>query len=232
MREQRLLACVLVSLTLHTAFLAFVPPLLSRPTSSLKRPLWVDLVELKEMSPPAPSPQPSPSAPLEPPVPAEKATDPHSQHRESPTAPVPSPRPLPSAAKLLPTMDSLLKLQRAYDNPLYVEPSRKADRGIHRGPQYDAYLQEIQEAVKRNWKVSDDEELQRGTTVIRISIDSKGTLASVDLLQSSGMILHDYEALDAVKQSFPLRPPPKSLLDDKGKLSIRFSFHYFATPPS
>ena len=35
------------------------------------------------------------------------------------------------------------------------------------------------------------------------------------------------EALDAIKQSFPLRSPPESLLDEKGKLSIRFSFHYF-----
>ncbi len=50
-REQRLLTSLLVSFTLHTAFLAFVPPLLSRPPSSLKRPLWVDLVDLKEPSP-------------------------------------------------------------------------------------------------------------------------------------------------------------------------------------
>jgi len=103
--------------------------------------------------------------------------------------------------------------------------------GTHRGKQYDAYLREVKEVVKKNWKVSADGELERGTTVIRISIDADGSLASVDLLQSSGMILHDYEALDAIKQSFPLRSPPKSLLDEKGKLSIRFSFHYFLAPP-
>jgi hypothetical protein len=45
------------------------------------------------------------------------------------------------------------------------------------------------------------------------------------------MILHDYEALEAIKQSFPLRSPPDSLLDEHGKLSIRFSFHYFLAPP-
>jgi TonB family protein len=128
-------------------------------------------------------------------------------------------------------MNSLLGLQRAHENPLYVEPSLEAGTGTHRGKQYDAYLREVKEEVKRNWKVSGDGELKRGTTVIRISIDPDGSLASVDLLQSSGMILHDYEALDAIRQSFPLRSPPKSLLDEKGKLSIRFSFHYFLTPP-
>jgi TonB family protein len=127
-------------------------------------------------------------------------------------------------------MNSLLGLQRAHENPLYVEPSLEAGKGMHRGREYDAYLREVKEAVKKNWEVSGDGELKRGTTVIRISIDSDGSLASVDLLQSSGMIIHDYEALDAIKQSFPLRSPPESLLDEKGKLSIRFSFHYFPSP--
>jgi TonB family protein len=128
-------------------------------------------------------------------------------------------------------MNSLLGLQRAHENPLYVEPSLEAGKeGAQMGGQYGAYLREVKEAVKKNWEVSGDGELKRGTTVIRISIDPDGSLASVDLLQSSGMILHDYEALDAIKQSFPLRSPPESLLDEKGKLSIRFSFHYFPAP--
>ncbi len=89
----------------------------------------------------------------------------------------------------------------------------------------------MKEAVRKNWKVSGDGESKRGTTVLRISINPDGSLASLDLLESCGMILHDYEALEAIKQSFPLRSPPESLLDEHGKLSIRFSFHYFLTPP-
>jgi len=50
-KETRLLTSLLVSFTLHTAFLAFVPPLLSRPAHALKRPLWVDLVDLRENAP-------------------------------------------------------------------------------------------------------------------------------------------------------------------------------------
>ena len=241
MREQRLLTSLLVSFTLHTAFLAFVPPLLSRSSSaSLKMPLWVDLVDLKKISPPGPSlppPGPEPASqelhrpragqttlakpPNETPSPQQKAN----------IGPGQGPRSLPSARDLIPTVKSLLGLQRAYENPLYVEPSLDPGQGIHRGREYDNYLQEVKEAVRKHWKVSEDRDIKRGTTVVGISIKPDGSLASLALLQSSGMILHDYEALDAIKQSFPLRSPPGSLLDEHGKLSIRFSFHYFPTPP-
>jgi TonB family protein len=132
---------------------------------------------------------------------------------------------------LIPTVNSLLGLQSAHQKPLQIESSADGNEGIHRGPQYDAYLRDVKEAVKRNWKVSAEGESKQGTTVLRISINADGSLASLDLLQSCGMILHDYEALEAIKQSFPLRSPPSSLLDEHQKLSIRFSFHYFLTPP-
>lgn len=235
MREPRLLTSLFVSLTLHTAFLAFVPPLLTRPSFSLKRPVWVDLVDLKEPTPPIPAPEASPQGK---PGLAREDQDPEaSTALSSPAppqvtaAPVPEPRTLPSAQDLIPTMNSLLRLQRNHENPLYVEPSENPGLGIRRGKQYDAYIREVREAVKENWSVSGEGEMKQGTTVIRISIRADGSLASSDLLQSSGMILHDYEALDAIRQSFPLRPPPESLLDTNGKLSIRFSFHYFPTPP-
>ena len=242
MREQTLLTSLLVSFTLHTAFLAFVPPLLSRPPSSLKRPLWVDLVDLKEPSPPVPSllrPSPSPEAssqvskraPTRQTVLSRQTDKTGTPPQEAREPPVPQHRPLPSARELIPTVNSLLDLQRAYVNPLYVAPSLDGDLGIHRGPQYEAYLRDVKEAVRKNWKVSEDGESKRGTTVLRISINPDGALASLDLLQSCGMILHDYEALEAIKQAFPLRSPPESLLDEHGKLSIRFSFHYFLTPP-
>lgn len=233
MREQRLLTCLLVSFTLHTAFLAFSPSLLSRPPASLKMPLWVDLVDLKEISPPAPEP---PSQELRRPRAGQTALlkqseETHSPQQKAKLGPPQDPRRLPSARDLIPTVKSLLGLQRAYDNPMYVEPSLDPGQGIHRGREYDAYLQEVKEAVRKHWKVSGDENIKSGTTVIRISINPDGSLASIDLLQSSGMILHDYEALDAIKQSFPLRSPPEPLLDEHRKLSIRFSFHYFPPPP-
>jgi len=230
--DQRLLTCLLVSFTLHTAFLAFVPPLLSRPPSSLKRPLWVDLVDLKEPSPSTKaSPQESKRAPTRQAVLKRQTDEPGDPPQEAREPPVPQPRPLPSARELIPTVSRLLSLQRTYDNPLHVEPYQDGDQGIHRGPHFEAFLRDVKEAVRKNWRVSGDGELKRGTTVLRISINPDGSLASVDLLESCGMILHDYEALEAIKQSFPLRSPPESLLDEHGKLSIRFSFHYFLTPP-
>ena len=235
MRDQRLLTSLLVSFTLHTAFLAFVPPLLSRSPSSLKRPLWVDLVDLKEPSPPSPSTeassQESKRAPTRPTVLSRQTGRPGTPPQEAREPPVPQPRPLPSARDLIPTVNSLRDLQRAYDNPLHVEPDQDGEQGIHRGPHYEAYIRDMKEAVKKNWQVSEDGETKKGITVLRVSIHPDGSLASLDLLESCGMILHDYEALEAIKQSFPLRSPPESLLDEHGKLSIRFSFHYFLTPP-
>jgi len=241
-REHRLLTSLLVSFTLHTAFLAFVPPLLSRPPSSLKRPLWVDLVDLKEPPPPtssllhpSPSTQASPrkskKSPTRQAVLSKQTDKPDVLPQETREPPVPQPNPLPSARELIPTVNNLLGLQRAYDNPLHVEPYAVGDQGIHRGPHFEAYLRDMKEAVRKNWRVSGEGESKRGTTVLRISINPDGSLASLDLLESCGMILHDYEALEAIKQSFPLRSPPDSLLDEHGKLSIRFSFHYFLTPP-
>jgi TonB family protein len=231
-RDQRLVTCLLVSFTLHTAFLAFVPPLLSRPPSSLKRPLWVDLVDLKEPSPlTRASSQESKRAPTRQAVLKRQTDEPGNPPQAAREPPVPQPPPLPSARELIPTVNRLLGLQRAHDNPLHVEPYQDGDQGIHRGPHFEAFLRDVKEAVRKNWRVSGDGESKRGTTVLRISINPDGSLASVDLLESCGMILHDYEALDAIKQSFPLRSPPESLLDDHGKLSIRFSFHYFLTPP-
>jgi len=232
-REQRLMICLLASFTLHTALLTLVPSILSRPRSLLKTPLWVDLVDLKEISSTAPGP--SPAALQRPPaekavggsrVPYEAPSDPE----KIPSSPVSGSRPLPSADQLIPTVRSLLGLQRAYDNPLNVEPSPNPGQDIHGEGEYDTYLGEVKEAVRRHWKVSGEGELERGTTVIRISINPDGSVASLDLLQSSGMIVYDYEALEAIKQSFPLHPPPKSLLNENGKLSIRFSFHYFLAP--
>lgn len=236
MRGQRLLTCLLASLTLHTAFLAFIPPLLSHSPSSLKTPLWVDLVDIKEPSPPAssvPHPGLSFEAPSEKPErrPAVPALEPPPRRQEAPHASVPPRRPLPPARDLIPTMNTLLSLQHTYNDPLHVESSGDSGEGMHRGPQYDAYLREIRDAVRKHWKVSGDGDSKRGTTVLRLSIGQDGSLASLDLLQSSGMVLHDYEALEAIKGSFPIRHPPKSLLDAHGRLSIRFSFHYLLAPP-
>ncbi len=239
MREQKLLACLLVSFTAHAALLASVPSLLSRPASSLKRPLWVDLVDLKEtpgLAPALPAPaSPPPVSPQEPErkpgrqiVSSRKTNEPGPSHEKVRELPAPYSRSLPSARELVPTMNSLLAHRGSPESPLHVESS---EGEIHHGPQYEAYLRDVKEAVKMNWRVSGEGEAKRGTTVLRISINPDGSLGSLDLLQSSGMILHDYEALEAIKQSFPLRAPPESLLDEHGRLSIRFSFHYYLAPP-
>jgi TonB family protein len=91
---------------------------------------------------------------------------------------------------------------------------------------------ELKRKVERNWQVSLDLGIREGVTVIYVIVADDGTLFSCDILKPSGMIAHDYEAMEAVKGAFPLSPPPKKLLNEKGILPIRFSFHYLLTPPS
>ena len=228
MKRQRLLTCLLASLTLHTAFLAFIPPLLSRTPSTLKPPLWVDLVELKKPSLPIPV-VPGPATPARkpdrPPV-ARVSRQPPPHPQEAAAAHVTFQRSLPPARDLIPPMSQLLSMYPGYDDPLRLETSGDPGEQTHRGPVYDAYLREIRDAVKKHWRVSDEGESKSGTTVLRILIRPDGSLADLDILQSCGMVLHDYEAMEAIKQSFPLRNPPDALLDKSGRLSIRFSFHY------
>jgi TonB family protein len=72
--------------------------------------------------------------------------------------------------------------------------------------------------------------MHEGTTVLLVVINGDGTLKSVVQLKSSGMPKHDFETIAAVRQSFPFRPPSKVLLNEEGRMVIRFSFHYVVRP--
>lgn len=96
----------------------------------------------------------------------------------------------------------------------------------------DEYLARVKREVEKHWEVLSEMGSNEGTTVLLVLIDPDGSLRSVDLHQSSGMILRDVEAMEAVKKSFPFQPPPPSLLNRKGRLLIRFSFHYSVGPTS
>ena len=96
----------------------------------------------------------------------------------------------------------------------------------------EEYLVRIKKEVERNWQVRSGGGPNDGATVLLVVMDADGFLRSLDLHRSSGTILRDVEAMEAVKRSLPFQPPPMSLLNRKGRLIIRFSFRYPIRPPS
>lgn len=232
MRDSTLALTLLFSCVLHVGVVFVVPALFPASGAMPEDPVWVDLVELRDPSkdtahvPGSPAPADAPALPAEeesvfiPPDAPGQAQD-NMLFAEAPE------RAAPSAKDLIPSLRSLMGLQRAFDNPLRARRKAPGRVGFSDGSPFDPYLIEVKKAVQQNWSVSPDADLKEGTTIVRVTVDVKGALSSIDLVQSSGMILHDYEAIEAVKRTFPFRSPPRTLLDDKGFLSIRFSFHYF-----
>ena len=257
-RELYLIALALaLSLLIHLIVI-YCLPTLSRPPPdvTLKKPVWVDLVKVPEEPsvlideetvtdsdalepgslapevippvPPAPPPQPVPER-----ASAPRPSPPAKRLQAKAPAPAEKPKEIPPVKDLIPSMQNLLGFQ---------QPPKTSFEALHLGPrqdgrgnraanaQFEKYLMELKRKVERNWTVSMDAGLREGSTVIYVIVAADGTLWSVDILKPSGMIVHDYEALEAVKRAFPLPPPPEELLNDQQVLPIRFSFHYLLTP--
>ena len=129
--------------------------------------------------------------------------------------------------KMIPTMQSLLDMEKPKEKAIVLAPkSRNSGKKTPSEIKYDKYLMGIKTRVEKNWKITLNTMIQEGTTIVGARMNADGSLYAIDLLQPSGMISNDYEALEAVQQLFPLRPPPETMLNRDGKLSIRFFFHY------
>jgi len=112
--------------------------------------------------------------------------------------------------KLIPTMQSLLDMEKPKEKAIVLAPkSRNSGEKTPAEIKYDKYLLGIKTRVEKNWKITLNTMIQEGTTIVGARMNSDGSLYAIDLLQPSGMISNDYEALEAVQQLFPLQPPPK-----------------------
>jgi TonB family protein len=250
--ENRLVVFLLVSILLHWALIHAMPSMKHNPLETdLKRPIWVDLVDYTKAEEHEPT---STNPTVQNPQDTVQETPIHTQEVHSKrVAPKRDPLPekhdpqesssimsdevkdIPPVKDLIPSMQDLLSLQQYREDPfraLDLVP-HQAGAGNHPAETlYEQYLLELKKKVERNWKVSLELGIREGITVIYVIVASDGSLFSCDILRPSGMIAHDYEAMEAVKLAFPLSPPPEELLNEKGVLPIRFSFHYLLAPPS
>ena len=143
----------------------------------------------------------------------------------------PAPKPLPSARDLIPSVGDLMSWQTPKGN---MYRSRFEQDGMGRDPaqvQYNAYLAILKRRVKQRWNVSHVTGVRDATTVVWFLVDSDGSLKSLELARPSGRTLLDKKAMDAIRGSFPLTPPPKELLDENGVIPIQFTFRYMVNAP-
>lgn len=239
----RLSVFLILSCALHTAFICSLPAMSTSPAIPLKKPIWVELFEVKEsISTKAAPDSPGHSSPFD----TVKKVQPKPKRSVSPkTLDTPLPKRAsgkklsPPSVKPDPSRRRLADLHPDMENDLSFNLRRDGRELLPDEIEYDKYLAEIKRKVleikrrvENNWKKSLDAEVREGTTVLVAMVKADGSLWSIDIVKPSGMILHDYEALESVKKVFPLRPPPKTLLTEKGKLPIRFSVHYLLHSPS
>ena len=143
----------------------------------------------------------------------------------------PAPKPLPSARDLIPSVGDLMSWQTPKGN---MYRSRFEQDGMGRNAaqvQYNAYLAILKQRVKQRWNVSHVTGVRDATTVVWFLVDSDGSLKSLELARPSGKTLLDKKAMDAIRGSFPLTPPPKELLDENGVIPIQFTFRYMVNAP-
>ena len=143
----------------------------------------------------------------------------------------PAPRPLPSARDLIPSVRDLMTWQAPKGN---MYRSHFEQDGVGRNAaqvQYDAYLAILKYRVKQRWNVSYVTGVRDATTVVWFVVGGDGSLHSLELARSSGTTLLDKKAMDAIRSSFPLGPPPEALLDENGKINIQFTFRYMLHSP-
>ncbi len=143
----------------------------------------------------------------------------------------PPPRPLPSAKDLIPSIQDLMNWQTP-EGKLYR--SRFEQDGVRQNPaqvQYDAYLSILKQRVKERWNVASVTDIREATTVVWFVVGNDGSLTSLQLAKSSGRVLLDHKAMAAIRGSFPLQAPPKTLLDENGVINIQFSFRYMVYSP-
>ena len=142
-----------------------------------------------------------------------------------------SPRTLPSARDLIPSLRDLINWQTSAGK---LHRARFEQDGVGENPaqvQYDAYLSILKQRVKDRWNLASVTDVREATTVVWFAVGNDGSLQSLELAKSSGRVMLDHKAMAAIRGSFPLQAPPKTLLDENGVINIQFSFRYMVYTP-
>ncbi|MFH1367682.1 MAG: TonB family protein [Elusimicrobiota bacterium] len=105
--------------------------------------------------------------------------------------------------------------------PAQFKPSSQITLESARFP-FTYYSKGIEKNVRRNWSWSS--EFERLKAVIYFKIMRDGSVANIQLKESSGDSLYDQQALRAVKLCDPFPPLPEAYGDDYLGVNIEFAF--------
>ncbi|MBW4592546.1 MAG: TonB family protein [Brasilonema angustatum HA4187-MV1] len=94
-----------------------------------------------------------------------------------------------------------------------IDASKDADMG--------AYLQQLQEQVKRNWIPGLTQSSQR--TVLQFTVSRSGLVSDLHVAQSSGFGMTDEAALNAINRAVPFAPFPTEY--PQNYINIQFTFN-------
>lgn len=241
--DRTLIVALGASLLLHTLAITLLPGLRVTPPTEPK-PLTVELQQLPPEPQVIPQPQPLPPKqvveakplPRPEPPPVIERIEPLPKHEPEAFAAPPPPRvePVPQPPVTEPTPVPRVEPQpevKAQPAPpptpapasIVVQPSKPAEpdpallQGY--GQQLSRLLAKVQRypriARMRNWQ---------GTAEVKIHFGADGKAADVTLAHGSGFDVLDREALDMVKDSLPLPPPPGALQGREFTINVPITF--------
>jgi TonB family protein len=84
-----------------------------------------------------------------------------------------------------------------------------------------AYLQQLQEQVRRHWIPGLTQSSRR--TVLHFTVSRAGLVSNIRIAQTSGLSMTDEAALNAVKQAVPFAPLPTAYTENY--INIQFTFN-------
>lgn len=173
-------------------------------------------------APPAPTPSPTPA-----PAPAPSAAKPPEQQAlATPPPPPPPPRPPPAAQRpdvrpspLPPGQQRRAPaVPNAQDAPTTSHFVNPAD-AYNRARVADNYLWQV--AMKlQGYRYQANTNVNRGTTVVRITIARNGQLLAVDILRSSGVPEFDRGVLAGVRAGSPYSPLPPGIQGESASFNL------------
>jgi len=84
------------------------------------------------------------------------------------------------------------------------------------------YMKKLEDSIKHNWNPPRDTNFKE--VVVRFAILRDGTLSSTKIIKSSGILLVDNAAIEAIQKTSPYQPLPEQF--ERESLPIEFTFNY------
>ena len=217
-----------------------------KPTPAPSPPKAVEKPVPQQEQPPAPQvteqpepqqPQPQPERPAVPETEPARVT-PEGERPQSESAPQPeaAPRPEPAApAKPLPDLQALTRISPQTLASIESEWRRKHRPNLDQGDTVwldteqdllNSFMRRFRDKIYLVWDYPAEalRLMQQGTCLLRITINRRGDVENVQLLESSGYPLLDREAMESVRQGATYGPLPRAYPHEQ--LNIMAFFQY------